>query len=87
MYRAEVSPCLQFKVSIIQGGKVNVSVCNYVCREKEKDKKNIVFSYDYIGEGNGTPLQYSCLENPMDWRSLVGCSPWGRTELDMTEVT
>ena len=19
------------------------------------------------GEGNGTPLQYSCLENPMDW--------------------
>ena len=22
--------------------------------------------YIYIGEGNGTPLQYSCLENPMD---------------------
>ena len=21
---------------------------------------------DYAGEGNGTPLQYSCLENPMD---------------------
>ena len=20
----------------------------------------------YIGEGDGTPLQYSCLENPMD---------------------
>jgi len=20
----------------------------------------------YIGEGNGNPLQYSCLENPMD---------------------
>ena len=20
----------------------------------------------YIGEGNGKPLQYSCLENPMD---------------------
>ena len=20
----------------------------------------------HIGEGNGTPLQYSCLENPMD---------------------
>ena len=27
------------------------------------------------GEGNGNPLQYSCLENPMDWGSLVGCSP------------
>ena len=21
------------------------------------------------------------------WKSLVGCSPWGGTELDMTEVT
>ena len=20
-----------------------------------------------FGEGNGTPLQYSCLENPKDW--------------------
>ena len=31
-----------------------------------------------VGEGNGTPLQYSCLENPHGLRSLVGCSPWGR---------
>ena len=23
-------------------------------------------TYIYIREGNGTPLQYSCLENPMD---------------------
>lgn len=37
--RAEVLHCLQFKVSIIQGGKVSVSVCTYVCREKEKEKK------------------------------------------------
>ena len=29
------------------------------------------------GEGNGTPLQYSCLENPMDGGALVGYSPWG----------
>ena len=21
---------------------------------------------DHVGEGNGTPLQYACLENPMD---------------------
>ena len=21
---------------------------------------------EHFGEGNGTPLQYSCLENPMD---------------------
>ena len=38
------------------------------------------------GEGNGTPLQYSCLENPIDgWRSLAGCSPRGRKESDTTE--
>ena len=35
---------------------------------------------------NGNPLQYSCLENPMDqWRSLVGYSPWGLKESDTTE--
>ena len=42
------------------------------------------------GEGNGYPLQYSCLENSMPGefhrlRSLLGCSPWGHKELDMTE--
>ena len=29
------------------------------------------------GEGSGTPLQYSCLENPMDRGAWWGCSPWG----------
>ena len=29
--------------------------------------KNLHITFDYPrGEGNGTPLQYSCLENPMD---------------------
>ena len=28
------------------------------------------------GKGNGTPLQYSCLEKSHGQRSLVGCSPW-----------
>ena len=32
------------------------------------------------GEGNGNPLQYSCLENPMD-RGVW----WGCKESDMTE--
>ena len=32
--------------------------------------------------GNGNPLQYSCLENPMDRGAyLVGYSPWGSKEL------
>ena len=37
------------------------------------------------GEGHGNPLEYSCLENPYVQRSLVGYSPWGCKELDMTE--
>ena len=35
------------------------------------------------GEGNGNPLQYSCLENPMDRGALW--APWGRKESDTTE--
>ena len=38
----------------------------------------------FPGEGNGNPLQYSCLENPMDGGA---CCPWGRKELDTTEAT
>jgi len=38
------------------------------------------------GEGNGNPLQYSCLENPMDggawWATVHGDRV---TELDTTE--
>ena len=36
-------------------------------------------------EGNGNIFQYSCLKNPHLHRSLVGYSPWGLKELDMTE--
>ena len=44
------------------------------------------FSLSCTGEGNGNPLQCSCLENPRDggaWWAAV----YGVTELDMTEVT
>ena len=39
------------------------------------------------GEGNGSPLQYSCLENPHGQRSLEGHSPEGLKESDMIEHT
>ena len=35
------------------------------------------FTVNY--SSHGTPLQYSCLENPMDGGALVGCSPWGHS--------
>ena len=37
-----------------------------------------------FGEGNGTPLQCSCLENPMDrgaWKAAVHGVTEGRTQL------
>ena len=40
------------------------------------------------GEGNGNPLQCSCLENPRGiLGSLAGCRPLSRTESDTTEAT
>ena len=39
----------------------------------------------YVGEGNGDPLQYSCLENPMDggawWAAVHGVAK-SRTRLN-----
>ena len=37
--------------------------------------------------GHGNPLQYSCLENPLGQRKLVGYHPRGRKELGMTKAT
>ena len=39
----------------------------------------------HIGEGNGIPLQYSCLENPMDrgaWKAAVHGVAEGQTRLN-----
>ena len=37
----------------------------------------------YHEEYDGNPLQYSCLENPMDGGAWC---PWGRKESDTTEL-
>ena len=52
------------------GSEVKASACNV------RDPGSIPESGRYPGEGNGNPLQYSCLENSMEF-SLVGYSPWG----------
>ena len=43
-----------------------------------------------IGEGNSTPLQYPCLENPMDggaWKAAVHGVGEGRTRLSDFTLT
>ena len=39
----------------------------------------------YPGGGHDNTLQYSCLENPHGQRNLVGYSPWGHKDSDMTD--
>ena len=57
------------------GSEVKASACN------AGDLNSIPGSGRSSGEGNGKPLQYSCLENPMD----RGYSPRDRKESDTTE--
>ena len=39
------------------------------------------------GGGHGSPLQYSCLETPLDGGAWWGYPLWGRNESDTTEAT
>ena len=65
--------------------------CPKVCtvlRHMRRRKKIVISIYlcHQLGEGNGTPLQYSSLENPVDrgawWAAVHGVAEW-----DMTEAT
>ena len=45
---------------------------------------SFLLSNSYTGEGNGNPLQYSCLESPMDrgaWWATVGGVTKSQTQL------
>ena len=55
------------------GGKDKDSACN------AGDLGSILGLGIFPGEGNGNPLQYSCLENPMDGGAWC---PWGHKESD-----
>ena len=62
----------------------SVTVFNYLAQGKlmAREVLSICAFYDYYltssltGEGNGSPLQYSCLENPMEggawWATVHG---------------
>ena len=64
-----------FRTSCSSNGKE--SACN------AGDQGSIPVSGRSSGEGNGNPLQYPCLENPMNREGPY--SPWGHKESDTTE--
>ena len=57
------------------------------CKESDATERlHFHFSLSCIGEGNGNPLQCSCLENPRDggaWWAAV----YGVAQTDTTEAT
>ena len=64
------------------GSEVKASACN------AGDLGSIPGSGRYPGEGNGNPLQYSCLENPMDsgawWATVHGVA---KSQTRLSELT
>ena len=70
LQRAETEARLAFR-----GCLISLAAIKFIC---------IYIKIYFPGEGNGNPLQYSCLENPMDsgawWAAVHGVA-----ELDMTE--
>ena len=70
---------INIKVGFSCGSAGKESACN------ARDPSSIPELGRSLGEGDGNPLQYSCLEIPKDRRSLAVCSPWGDKESNMTE--
>ena len=63
---------------IINKGEVYVFLELSCFFDNPVDVGNLISGTAAFGEGNGTPLQYSCLENPMDrgawWAAVHGVS-------------
>ena len=83
----------QTRRPIITSPSLHCTGCSSQCNRKIKGirnewKRQITVVYRLNGEGNGTPLQYSCLENPMDggaWKAAVHGVAEGWTRLsDLT---
>ena len=68
---------------IFWGSKITADGdCSHEIKRHLLLKRKTMTNLDSTGEGNGTPLQYSCLENPMDgeaWQAAVHGVAKGRT--------
>ena len=64
-------------IRLFQASQVALVVENLTASAGDmRDVGSIPGSGRSLGVGNGNPLQYSCLEKPMDRRRQVGYSPW-----------
>ena len=82
----EGSQLLHLLPQWLNGSVGKESACNAV---DTGDASSIPGFGRYLGGGSGKPLQYSCLENPMD-RGAMGYTHglydlWGHRESDTTE--
>ena len=75
-------------ISLIHGSSQRVLVLkNLLVNSGDiRDTGSVPGSGRFPGGGHVNPLQYSCLENPMD-RGLLGYGPIGLKGSDTTEVT
>ena len=69
----------------MEGGAWWATYSPWGCEESDTTERlQFHFSLSCIGEGNGNPLQYSCLENPMEggawWAAIYGVAQ-NRTQL------
>ena len=67
-------------------GRRSLVTCSpWDCEESDTTEwLHFPFSLSCIGEGNGTPLQYSCLENPRDggaWWAAIYAVSQSQTQL------
>ena len=66
------------------GGGAWWAAVHGVAKSLTAERLHFHFSLSCIGEGNGNPLQYSCLENPRDggawWAAVYGVAQ-SRTRL------
>ena len=78
-----------------QKGKLYIFICisGLVDLSNETLMVLVIFWFcilleSFLGEGNGTPLQYSCLENPMDggawWAAVHGVA---KSQIRLSDFT
>ena len=74
---SDLAPAMHFQIEINYSGLSLVGCSPWGCEELDTTERlHFHFSLSCIGEGNGNPVQCSCLENPRDggawWAAIYG---------------